>query len=85
MSDDGPQNDFIVATTFQGPSPNGASCLLEMLVMGLFFAMLLPHFSGLRHVLETYIKYVVIVYLDDICICSNSFEQRIDHLRLMLQ
>ncbi len=34
MSDDGPQDDSIVATTFQGLTPNGASCLLEILVMG---------------------------------------------------
>ena len=34
MSDDGPQDDYIVATSFQGFTLNGASCLLEMLVMG---------------------------------------------------
>ncbi len=34
MSDDGPQDDSIAATTFQGLTPNGASCLLKMLVMG---------------------------------------------------
>ncbi len=34
IKDDGPQDDYIVATTFQGLTPNGASCLLEMLVMG---------------------------------------------------
>jgi len=30
MSDDGPQDDSIAATAFQGLTPNGASCLLEM-------------------------------------------------------
>ncbi len=34
MSDGGPQDDSIAATAFQGLNPNGASCLLEMLVMG---------------------------------------------------
>ena len=34
MSDDGPQDDSIVATAFQGLTPNAASCLQEMLVMG---------------------------------------------------
>ena len=33
MSDDGPQDDSIAATAFQGIIPNGASCLLEMLVI----------------------------------------------------
>ena len=30
MSDDGPQDDSIAATAFQGLTPNGASCLLGM-------------------------------------------------------
>ncbi len=34
MSDDGPQDDSIAATAFQGLTPNGESFLLEMLVMG---------------------------------------------------
>jgi len=34
MSNDGPQDDSIVATAFQGLTPKGSSCLLEMLVMG---------------------------------------------------
>ncbi len=34
MSDDSPQDDSIDAIAFQGLTPNGASCLLEMLVMG---------------------------------------------------
>jgi hypothetical protein len=35
MSDDGLQDDSIDAATFLGLTPNGASYLLEMLVMGL--------------------------------------------------
>ena len=34
MSDDGPPDDSIAATTFQGLAPNGAPRLLEMWVMG---------------------------------------------------
>jgi hypothetical protein len=34
MSDDGPTDDSIDVTTFQGPSPSGAPCLFEMFVMG---------------------------------------------------
>ena len=33
MSDDGPSGDSITTTTFQGLTPNGSPCLLEMLVM----------------------------------------------------
>ena len=34
MFDDGLTDDSIAATTFQGLTPNGAPCLLEMSVMG---------------------------------------------------
>jgi hypothetical protein len=34
MSDDGPQDDSIAKTVFRGLIPHGASCLLEMSVMG---------------------------------------------------
>ncbi len=34
MSNDGPLDDSIAATSFQGLTPNGSPCLLEMLVMG---------------------------------------------------
>ena len=39
----------------------------------------------MNHVLEPCINNFVIVYLDDICIYSDSLEQHIDHLRLVLQ
>ena len=87
MSDDGPQDDFIAATTFQGLTPNGASCLLEMLVMGF----------GICNALATYIfptyelcvgtlyYQFVIVYLDDICIYSKNLEQHIGYLWMVSQ
>ena len=39
----------------------------------------------MNHVLESYINNFVIVYLNDICIYSDSPEQHIDNLRLVLQ
>jgi hypothetical protein len=39
MSDDGPTDVSVVATTFKGLAPNGAPCLLEILVMDSVFAM----------------------------------------------
>ena len=86
MSDDGPQDDSIVATSFQDLTPNGASCLLEMLVMGLGLCNAPATFSRLmNHVLEPYINKHFIVYLDYICIYSETPEQHIEHLRLVLQ
>ena len=86
MSDDGPQDDSINATAFQGITPNGASCLLEMLFMGFGLCNAPAAFSRLmNHVLEPYINKFVIVYLDAICIYFDSSEQHIDHLRLVLQ
>jgi hypothetical protein len=85
MSDDGPSDDSIAATAFQGLTPNGAPCLLEMLVMGFGLCNAPATFTRLMtHVLDPYIHLFVIVYLDDICIYSNSPEEHLTHLRKVL-
>jgi len=86
MSDDGPQDDSIAATIFQGLTPNGKACLLEMLVMEFGLCNARVTFSRVvNHVLEPWINKIVIVYFDDICIYSEIPEQHIEHLRLVLQ
>jgi hypothetical protein len=40
MLNDSPSDDSIVATSFQGLTPNGSPCLLEMLLWDLVYAML---------------------------------------------
>jgi hypothetical protein len=74
MSDDGPQDDFIAATS---PSKTSHIILeiLEILVMGYVICNALATFSRLmNHVLEPYINNFVIVYLDDICIYYETPE-----------
>jgi len=80
MSDDGPQDDAIAAATFQGLTPNGGSCLNEMLAVG--FGLCNAFSLPIINVLEHYISNFVVVYLDDICIFSEAHEQ---HLGLILQ
>ena len=87
MSDDDPQDDSIAATAFQGLTPNGASCLLlKILVMGFGLCNAPATFPRLvNHVPEPYINKFFIVYLDDICIYSETHEQHIEHIQLILQ
>jgi hypothetical protein len=76
---------LIAATAFQGLTPNGASCLLEMLVMGFGLCNAPATFFRLmNHVLEPFIDKFVIVYLDGICIYLETPEQYIEHNRLVL-
>jgi len=76
MSDDGPADDSIAATTSQGLTPNGAPCLLEMFVMGFGLCIAQTIFTRLmKHVLDPFIQLLVIVYLDDICIYCKSPEK----------
>jgi hypothetical protein len=85
MSDDGPTNDSIVATTFQRLAHNGAPCLLEMSVMGLSLCNASTTFTRLMtHVMDPFIHLFVIVYLDDIFFYYKSAEERLDHLRKVL-
>ena len=85
MSDDDPTDDSIAATTFQGLTPNGAPCLLELLVMRFGMCTAPATFTRfMTHVLDPFIYLFVIVYLDGICIHSKSVEEHLDHLRKVL-
>jgi hypothetical protein len=85
MYGDGPTDDSIASTYFQGPTPNGAPCLLEILIMGFGLCNAQATFTRLMtHVSDPFIHIFVIFYLDDICICSNSPEEHLDHLRKVL-
>ena len=75
MSDDGPTDESIAATTFQGLTPNGAPCLMEILVMGFGLCNAPATITRLMtYVLDPCIHLFVIAYLDDICIYSKSTE-----------
>ncbi len=85
MSDDGPSDDSIVATTFQGLAPNGSYCLLERLVIRFVLCNAPATFTRLMtHVLVPFIHQFVIVYVDDIYIYSKSTEEHLDHIRRIL-
>jgi hypothetical protein len=69
MCYDGPTDDSIAATTFQGLTLSGAPCLLEILVMvfGLCNAPATFTRDIMTHVMDPFIHLFVIVYLNDIC------------------
>ena len=72
MFDDGPTDESIAATTFQGLTPSGAPCLSEMSVTGLGFCDAPTTFTRLMpHGLDPCIHLFVLVYLDDICVYSK--------------
>ena len=81
MCDDGPKEGSIATTALQGLAPNGASCLLEMLVIQFGLCSTPTTFTPLMtHVLDPIIHIFVIVYLDDIYIHSNNHEEYLYHL-----
>jgi len=83
MPNDGrPSDDSIAATTFQGLTPNGSPCSLEMLVMGFGLCNAPTSFTRLAtHVFDPLIHHIVIVYLADICIYSKSPEEHLYHIQ----
>ena len=85
MPYDGPTDDSIVAIAFQGLTPNGAPCLLEILVMRFGLCNAPTIFTRLvTHVLDPFIHLFAIDYLGNICIYSKSAEEHLDHLRKVL-
>ena len=85
MFDDDPTDDSIDATTFQGLTPSGAPCFLEMLVMEFGLCNAPATFTRLMtHVLNPFIHLFVIVFLDDICIYSKSTEEHLNNFRKVL-
>jgi hypothetical protein len=82
MFEDGPKNDSIDATTYQGLPPNGVPCLLGMLAMRFGLCNASSSFSRLMPlVLYPFIRSVAIVYLGDICIYSKTQQEHLEHLR----
>ena len=56
MSDDGPSDDSIVATLFQGLTSNGSPCLLQMRIMGFDLCNAPATFTRLMtHVVDPFI------------------------------
>ncbi len=85
MSDDGPSEDLIVATTFQRLTPNGSPCLLEIRVIGFGLCNTPKTFTRLMtHVPNPCLHQLIIVYLNDICIYSKSPQEHLDHIRQVL-
>ncbi len=65
---DGPTHDSIAPTIFQGFTPSGAPCLLEISLMGFELCNVSPTFTRLMtHVLDPFILLLIIIYLNDIC------------------
>lgn len=86
MSDEGPDDESIAATAFQGVTPSGAPCLLEFLVMSFGLCNAPATFSRMMNrILEPYLNRFCLVYLDDIAVFSESEEEHLEHLRIILQ
>jgi len=69
MFNDGPTDDSNQAIAFQGLTSNGASCLLEMLVMMFRLCNAPATFTRfMTHVVDPFILIFDIFYFDDFCI-----------------
>ena len=85
MSDEGHGGDSIAATAFQGVTASGAPCLLEILVMSFGLTTAPATFSRMMNrILEPYLNKFVLCYLDDIAIYSESEEEHLTYLQLVL-
>jgi hypothetical protein len=85
MSDDGPIDDSIDATTLKGLAHMGALSLLEMLVMGFGLCNAPSTFTcPMTHALDPFIHLLVLVYLNEIRIYSKTLQEHLGHLRKVI-
>ena len=83
MSDDGPTDDSIVMTTFQGFTSNGDPCFFGNASNRIWIVQC-PIYTSCDACIIPFIHLFVIVNLDDICIYSKSTEEHLDILRKVL-
>ena len=76
--------DSVEATSFQGVTPSGQPCLLQSLVLPFGLCNAPATFTRLMHTVLAGLEDYTLVYLDDICIFSNSEEEHLQHLQAVL-
>jgi len=86
MSDDGPTEDSISLKAFQGLTPNGAPCLMEMLIVGngLCNSLASIFYTSYDTRVGSIFTNFLIVYFDEISLYANNTEEHLDHLRQVL-